>query len=398
MTTPQPKLKLIDKAQDETRLAGQVVHTVATRTNYPASAANLTILQKLRILNTPPSPQLFGAHPLADRALDFRLQYLAAVAMLIALEREPTPAEQQSFIDLGAALGVDMPDVQEQLSERASLSVDDIAVLLDAVRAEQAAWPFLLDVAWIHAADGDFDANELAATQEISTLFATHLDAACMAGRLVLALRQRSRAIFEELPKVFDLEPLRPYLPALLASFFPFSNLVGHRWLDHGNGFVTDCTSGVMWPRFFVGQRWKNGTAVGAPRTYGHSDSWNSKIQYPEDFSWERELNEINSSFQLGGFGDWQFLNFKNQLSKIIFFYDECNNQLSEVDYLKAELLAPYYHCKFINEIIFSYVSGKYILIAKDDNEFRFINVGDSLPEIAQLILCRDALPATVAK
>lgn len=392
MTTPQSKLKLIDKAQDKTRPASQVVHTVTTRTSHPASAANLTILQKLRILNTPPPPQLFGTHPLVDRALDFRLQYLAAVAMLIAPEREPTPAEQQSFIDLGTALGVDMPDTQEQLSERASLSVDDMAVLLDAVRAAQAAWPYLLDVAWIHAAEGDFGANELAATQEISTLLATHLDAARMAGRFVLALRQRNRTIFEELPQVFDLEPLRPYLPALLASFFPFTNLVDHRWLDHGNGFVTDCSSGVMWPCFFVGQRWENGNIVGTPRAYDVNAA---------DLVWERELNNVNFNFQLGGFGDWRFFKFETEFNRLLTFHHEFGAYLANEENFKTNEHAGHLnYCKFIDNKSNSKLSAngdKFHLLININNGFRLINVGAHNPDKTYLILCRDALPNTLA-
>jgi hypothetical protein len=377
MNASQAKLKLIDNAQTAKTASSHATHAVAVRTNYPASTAHLSILQKIRILNTPPSPQLFGTHPLAERALDFRLQYLAAVAMLIALEREPTPAEQQSFIDLGTALGVGMPDAQEQLSERASLSVDDMAVLLDAVRgAAHAAWPYLLDVAWIHAANGDFDANELAATQEISTLLTTHLDATRMTGRF--------------LPQVFDLEPLRPYLPALLASFFPFSNLVDHRWLDHSNGFVTDCTSGVMWPRFFVGQRWEKGDIVGTARAYDVNAA---------DLVWDRELNNINFNFQLDGHGDWRFFKFETEFNKLLTFHSGWGEHLgNEKNFRTNANRGDHNFCNFIiatSGFNLSPSTTKFNLYIDINEEFRLINVGSHSPDKkTYLILCRDALPA----
>jgi hypothetical protein len=276
---------------------GSAVWPLAARPIHPANTASLSILQKLRILNTPIRPRLFDIHPLADRPLDFRLQYLAAVAILIAVERAPTTQEQQSYMDLGAALNVDMSDAHEQLSERDSLTVDDIAVLITALHTEQAAWPYLLDVAWIQATKGELDANELAASAEISILLATPPLDASVAARFVLALRHRNRALFEVLPQVFEIDAVRPFLAGFLSPLFPLVNVVEKRWLDHGNGLVTDCTSGIMWPRYFIGQTWENGKALGNAQNYDVRAA---------DFSWTREMEEINSKLQPGGYYDWQ--------------------------------------------------------------------------------------------
>ncbi len=59
---------------------------------------------------------------LVGEDFEFRLQYLACVALAVAPEREPNSQERLAFNALAASLSVDAADATEQLNERANVS------------------------------------------------------------------------------------------------------------------------------------------------------------------------------------------------------------------------------------------------------------------------------------
>ena len=130
----------------------------------------MSIINKIKKLNSNNAAQLFKCHPLAGESFELRLQYLASLALAVAIDREPTENERQTFSALANSLSVDTADAEVQLNERASVSEDDIAVLFDAIRQKSAAWIYLLDLAWLHIADGATDETETEATEQLAML------------------------------------------------------------------------------------------------------------------------------------------------------------------------------------------------------------------------------------
>ena len=78
----------------------------------------MSILNKLKNLNTRKAARLLENHPLTGESLELRLQYLAGVALAIAIDREPSEGERMAFNALADSLAVDPADAQEQLDER----------------------------------------------------------------------------------------------------------------------------------------------------------------------------------------------------------------------------------------------------------------------------------------
>lgn len=105
----------------------------------------MSVLEKLRNLssaNMEPdlkasqerSAQLFDCHPLADDEVLFRFQYLAAIALGTAIDRNPSEEERRAFFGLANSIGLDASDVEELLSERDCVSEADMAILFESVQ------------------------------------------------------------------------------------------------------------------------------------------------------------------------------------------------------------------------------------------------------------------------
>ncbi len=210
----------------------------------------MSILNKLKNLNTRKAARLLEVHPLAGESLELRLQYLAGVALATAIDREPNDAERMAFNALADSLQVDAVDAQEQLDERASVTEDDIALLFAAIRERDAGYLYLLDLAWIHAADGELEENEIAVTEELAGLLELDIQQVRNLHEFALLLKQRK--VSELLTAVVQLpqsEALQDLLPVLLKPFCPFSRVLKGRWIDHGDGTATDTRSGLIWHR-----------------------------------------------------------------------------------------------------------------------------------------------------
>lgn len=210
----------------------------------------MSILNKLKNLNTRKAARLLEVHPLAGESLELRLQYLAGVALATAIDREPSDAERMAFNALADSLMVDAIDAQEQLDERASVTEDDIALLFAAIRERDAGYLYLLDLAWIHAADGELEENEIAVTEELAGLLELDIQQVRNFHEFSLLLKQRK--VSELLAAVVQLpqnEALQALLPVVLKPCFPFFGVLQERWIDHGDGTATDTRSGLTWNR-----------------------------------------------------------------------------------------------------------------------------------------------------
>ena len=177
----------------------------------------MSILNKMKKINSNNAAQLFERHPLAEESHEMRLQYLAGLALATAIDREPTEEERQVFSLLASSMSVDAADAAEQLNERASVSEDDIAVLFDAIRQKNATWIYLLDLTWLHAADGTEDKEEEEVKAQLVELL--KIDASEMTSLRAFAFSLKNRD-FESAIKHAQFLPndsgLKAFLPQLL--------------------------------------------------------------------------------------------------------------------------------------------------------------------------------------
>ncbi len=75
--------------------------------------------------------------------------------------------------------------------------------------------------------------------------------------------------------------------------------------MDHGDGTVTDITTGLQWMRFSLGQTWKGGTCVGEAKIY----------------NWMLALNATVALNHKGGYAgryDWR-LPTKDELLSLVY-------------------------------------------------------------------------------
>lgn len=210
----------------------------------------MSILNKLKNLNTRKAARLLEVHPLAGESLELRLQYLAGVTLATAIDRDPSDAERMAFNALADSLAVDVPDAQEQLDERASVTEDDIALLFAAIRERDAGYLYLLDLAWIHAADGELEKNEIAVTEELAGLMELDIRQVRNLHEFALLLKQRKvRELLTAVVQLPQSEALQDLLPIVLKPCFSFSGVLQGHWIDHGDGTATDTRSGLIWCR-----------------------------------------------------------------------------------------------------------------------------------------------------
>ena len=152
----------------------------------------MSILSKMKSIKLPNETDsntvLYERHPFETAALVFRLQYLSALALLTALDRDPTSDEIKAFIHLSTALGVDTSEAEDLLSERATSSEDDIETLFSALSEHQASWNYLADLAWLHSIDGQMDEHESAAFDEAMRFLG--IDKKAIKGDPALALKK----------------------------------------------------------------------------------------------------------------------------------------------------------------------------------------------------------------
>lgn len=130
----------------------------------------MSILKKLKKIEKSKQSGLYERHPLSDESFEDRLCYLACVALLTAIDREPSAVEKSAFLALASSLGVDESDASEQLSERNSIAEEDIGKLLGDIVRKKQQFVYMVDVAWMHSVDGEHDENELSALESLGEI------------------------------------------------------------------------------------------------------------------------------------------------------------------------------------------------------------------------------------
>lgn len=130
----------------------------------------MSTLNKLKSIELKQRPCLFVMHPLVEETEEFRLQYLAAITLGIAVDRSPKDTERQAYYALATALKIEQSEADEQLDERASMSENDAAALIKLVQHKNVEATYLLDLAWIQLVDEKVDDAELQAFQTLAAL------------------------------------------------------------------------------------------------------------------------------------------------------------------------------------------------------------------------------------
>ncbi|WP_101102912.1 hypothetical protein [Macromonas bipunctata] len=208
----------------------------------------MSILNKLKNINTRQSTRLYTKHPLAAESLEFRLQYLAAVALTTALEREPNAHERAAFNGLSDSLAIDPNDGDEQLNERSHLSEEDIETLLASIRKKDVSYLYLLDTAWVHAADGTVDADEAALTTELLGVLGIKPQVVQDLHALAEAVHRKVLSQkLEVLARAWQYQHLHTQIKAIANLFFPFERVVDGQWIDHGNKTATSIINRITW-------------------------------------------------------------------------------------------------------------------------------------------------------
>jgi hypothetical protein len=209
----------------------------------------MSVLNKMKSINTQKTVQLVTWHVLATKDTKLRLQYLACVAMAMALERGPNSSEHLAFNDLAASLNIDAAVATEQLNERANVSEEDMLGLFETLKAKKLAWIYLLDVAMLHAVDGEIDAHEIEFMEAVAPMLEVQntQQAVALQG-FALAVSQKkaleAARLMVQLPQD---KALQAMLPQVVKGCFQFAGLLHGRWIVHGDGTVTDITSGLVW-------------------------------------------------------------------------------------------------------------------------------------------------------
>lgn len=208
----------------------------------------MSILKHLKKISAGQSTQLYARHPLRADAHETRLRYLGAVALACAPERDPSERERRAFLALGESLGLDGDEAVEQLDERASVQEDDIRRLLGLIRERNLRCLYLLDVAWMHLVDGAPDTSEREVAAEVAGLLEVDRSRLPALQSLLTALRDRQPRTLAQLLPSWSRDPeLGPHLAQIATRCFPLAGVLQDRWIDHGDGSLTDIRSALRW-------------------------------------------------------------------------------------------------------------------------------------------------------
>jgi len=210
----------------------------------------MSILGQLKKINAGQTAQLYARHPLREEPVDAKLRYLSAVALACAPDRAPLDIERKAFFALGESLGLDAQEAAEQFDERASVQEDDIRRLFASIREKNLRWLYLVDVSWLHLVEGSLDAGEAEMANELAALFDVDRGRLALLHRLLVAVRDRDPGtVAGELPAWVKDPELQHHLPQIVRKCLPFVQMLAQRWIDHGDGTVTDVRTALRWRR-----------------------------------------------------------------------------------------------------------------------------------------------------
>lgn len=213
----------------------------------------MSLLARLKSASGQKRNCLMDVHPFAKESLEFRLQYLSAIALAVAIDREPKKSETQAFLGLASNLSVEKADAEEQLSERANLTEDDIIVLFESLSDKNANLHYMIDLTWIHAIDGSVDENEQSTTEHLGQLLEITSETTRELNKFMVSLRNANYIdLYSSIRNLFGDQNIRDHLVPILKKFIPYQDFIYNRWIDHGNNEITDCATGVTWYRHYI--------------------------------------------------------------------------------------------------------------------------------------------------
>lgn len=276
----------------------------------------MSIINKLKSASAQKAAQLLKTHPLSSVPEEVRLRYLAAIAMGVAVDREPSIAEKQSFFALAKSLDIEEADAVEQLDERASVNEETIHNVFSALRQQELGTLYLLDLAWQHVADGVIDPQEVEATEALAEMLALRSPSVSVFHQFALSLKQRNCAtLVSVLPDLASDAKLQTCLAEILKPCFPYVRVIYERWIEHGDGTFTDSATGKMWAGFLLGQYWENGEVKGTrfggvkPQQYGDLEG---PLKIEEFYA---ELHAFNSANRVQNNFSWKIATYDDFLS-----------------------------------------------------------------------------------
>lgn len=129
-----------------------------------------TPLSILRRLNNQKRPSAWKRHPTVEETEEFRLRYLAAVAFFLVLEREPSAAERDSFVDFCATLNIQAQEACEQFDMRDSLNGEALLEILNALKSIKLHWILITDITWLQLTISEQTLADKAAVSELCLL------------------------------------------------------------------------------------------------------------------------------------------------------------------------------------------------------------------------------------
>ena len=150
--------------------------------------------------------------------------------------------------------------------------------------------------------------------------------------------------------------PVVPTVPPVVLSHQKAEVLIAGRYLNNGDGTVTDVRTGLQWMRFSLGQNWVGGTCLGEPATYSWQDALNAA----------EILNRYGGGY--AGHRDWG-LPFEGGLLSLVYCSsgrpDTCNDtgKICEGDYLRPT----------IDKRAFPNTPSSYFWSASTDSYTRFL-------------------------
>lgn len=175
----------------------------------------MSILNKLKAAKDAKELKLHDVHPLAQESHDSRLRYLSAVAWALGLDREPLPIEQDAFVALADSLSVDAGDARELIAERANVTDEDMATMLEMAKSQK--FVYLLDVCWMLVMDGKVGAAEREFLEGIAPMVEVEKKVGDDVLEFLLALRKKDMpALFKNYGLLDGIKGFNEYLVGLL--------------------------------------------------------------------------------------------------------------------------------------------------------------------------------------
>ena len=209
----------------------------------------MSILSKLSRINERNAAVLSDVHELAGLEHELRLRYLVAIALGVAINRDTSVAEVDAFNGFAKALNLDEDEAQEIITERASISEEDLESIFIFLKNQECIHYYLRDLSWMMCVDHEKDDAEIEYLREISTLMNVPIEAVDALYVVMSRVQERTSSslsydVLEALnshPKLYEVA-----LPHL-KKIYNVDSLVSDRWLDNGDDTWTDLKTGLMW-------------------------------------------------------------------------------------------------------------------------------------------------------